>query len=164
MTRDEFWSLIEAAREGTDGAEEVAENVRVALERLPPDAIAAYCEHEARLLEQSYTWPLWGAAYVANGGCSDDGFDYFRGWLLAQGRATFERTLADPDSLADLVAEQEEADCQDMICIAALAHKNVTGAYPKRALELPELGPSWDFDDAAEMRARYPRLSAKFST
>jgi hypothetical protein len=42
----------------------------------------------------------WGAAYLANGGCSDDGFDYFRGWLIGQGRKVYETVLADPDSLA----------------------------------------------------------------
>ena len=39
--------------------------------------------------------PLWDAAYLINGGCSDDGFDYFRGWLVDQGRETFERCLAE---------------------------------------------------------------------
>jgi hypothetical protein len=52
-------------------------------------------------MAESYRWDLWGAAYLINGGCSDDGFDYFRGWLLSQGRAIWQATLADPDSLAD---------------------------------------------------------------
>lgn len=41
-----------------------------------------------------------GAAYLINGGRSDDGFDHFRGWLLTQGRATWQAALAEPDSLA----------------------------------------------------------------
>ena len=50
---------------------------------------------------ESYRRDLWGAAYLINGGCSDDGFDYFRGWLLGQGQAIWQAALADPDSLAD---------------------------------------------------------------
>ena len=38
------------------------------------------------LVARSYDWNLWGAAYLMKGGCSDDAFDYFRGWLVAQGR------------------------------------------------------------------------------
>jgi hypothetical protein len=38
---------------------------------------------------QVYGWPLWGPAYIMNGGCSDDGFDYFLGWLVGQGREVF---------------------------------------------------------------------------
>jgi Protein of unknown function (DUF4240) len=53
------------------------------------------------LMAQFYRLALWGAAYLINGGCSDDGFDYFRGWLLSQGHATWQAALADPDSLAD---------------------------------------------------------------
>jgi hypothetical protein len=36
---------------------------------------------------------MWVAAYLMNGGCSDDGFDYFRGWLIAQGRTTLEQVV-----------------------------------------------------------------------
>lgn len=58
------------------------------------------------LMAESYRWELWGAAYLINGGCSDDGFDYFRGWLLGQGRATWQAALADPDSLASVGARK----------------------------------------------------------
>ncbi len=49
----------------------------------------------------AYAWPVWGAAYLVEGGCSDDAFMDFRDGLVLAGRATFERTLADPDTLAD---------------------------------------------------------------
>ncbi|WP_257233953.1 DUF4240 domain-containing protein [Streptomyces sp. JV178] len=52
------------------------------------------------LLGTSYRAPLWAAAFTINGGCSDDGFDYVRGWLVLQGHEVFERAVADPDSLA----------------------------------------------------------------
>ena len=45
---------------------------------------------------------MWGAAYVIHGGCSDDGFEYFRRWLISRGRKAYEAALADPDSLAQL--------------------------------------------------------------
>lgn len=47
---------------------------------------------------------LWAAGYLINDGCSDDGFEYFRAWLIAQGREVFERVVADPDALAGLPA------------------------------------------------------------
>src|SRR5262245_53974222 len=48
----------------------------------------------------SCSWNLWGAAYLMNGGCSDDGFEYFRAWLMAQGRRTFEKAVEDADTKA----------------------------------------------------------------
>ncbi len=110
MTRDEFWAIIDRAREVDPDVSAVAEHVKADLATRTPEVIYAYLEHQGRLNEESYTWPLWGAAYIVNGGCSDDGFDYFRGWLFAQGRAAFERVVADPDSLADVATEGEEVE------------------------------------------------------
>jgi hypothetical protein len=55
----------------------------------PAEEIVAAQQVLWDLMAESYTNPLWAAAYVINGGCSDDGFDYFRGWLIAQGREVF---------------------------------------------------------------------------
>lgn len=30
-------------------------------------------------------------------GCSDDSFDYFRGWFIAQGKDVYMDALAEPD-------------------------------------------------------------------
>ena len=40
-------------------------------------------------VQRAYTWDLWGAAYVVHGGASDDGFVYFRHWLISKGRRVF---------------------------------------------------------------------------
>ncbi len=45
---------------------------------------------------------------VVNGGCSDDGFEYFRGWLIGQGGAYFEAALKDPERAADNVCKMAE--------------------------------------------------------
>ena len=50
-------------------------------------------------MDRAYRQELWGAAYLINGGCSDDGFVYFLGWLIAQGRDVYQAALPDPDSL-----------------------------------------------------------------
>ena len=163
MTRDQFWETIERAREGASDAYEVAAQLQRELESKTLEQIEAFLEHQARLMERSYDWSLWGAAYLLNGGCSDDGFDYFRGWLLAQGQAVFEQALRDPDSLADRVEEMDEATCEDMIGAAVSAYREKTGRYPEGGgMKLPDLGPSWDFDDDAEMQRRYPKTFAKF--
>lgn len=57
----------------------------------------------------------------------------------------------------------DEADCEDMMGAPIVAYHAVTGNYPKgRAVRYPELGEGWDFDDADEMRRRYPRLFERF--
>ncbi len=60
---------------------------------------------------------------MLNGGSCDDGFDYFRGWLIAQGRATFERIVADRDALAELpIVRTSAADGLDLDCEGGTPH------------------------------------------
>mgnify|MGYP000081487486 FL=1 len=47
------------------------------------------------------------------GGCSDDGFDYFRFWLISRGRKIFDKALEDVDSLCDVFSELEDPEGDD---------------------------------------------------
>ena len=161
MTEDKFWELIEQHVDVDDGFEVDTSGLQEALEALPPEDIISFDTVFTKLYCASYAWPLWGAAYLVNGGCSDDGFDYFRGWLIAQGRAIFERAVQDPDSLADHSAE--DVECEGMLYVATRAYEAATGRdIPDRSYAYPDLGDGWDFDDQAEMKRRYPRLFARY--
>src|SRR4051812_26519959 len=101
----QFWQLVDAARAATSSdGDAVAEVLGQALRRLAPEEIIAFDGLLWEQMARSYQWSLWAGAYVINGGCSDDAFDYFRGWLLAQGQAVFESALSDPDTLVDVVS------------------------------------------------------------
>lgn len=173
VTADRFWELVEqgrAAAEDPSDAAEVAEQTSQVLAGLTVDEVAALSQPLHDLLAASYRVDLWGAAYQINGGCSDDGFEYFRGWLLAQGREVFEQAVADPDSLADLPVIREGAEdgldleSEDMFGVVADAYHALTGTYdlPQAEGRYPELGQFWDFDDEDEIRRRLPRLAALF--
>jgi hypothetical protein len=161
MTLDEFWSVIEDARKGSSDEVEISGRVQQSLQKATAEAVKDFEEHRCRLMEESYTWELWGAAYIINGGCSDDGFDYFRGWLFTQGRSVFELALQAPDSLADIV--DDEVECEDFLYATYNAYESLTGKeIDGGVIRLPDLGEGWDFDDDEEMSRRYPRLWAKF--
>lgn len=103
---------------------------------------------------QVRTGGSWQAAYLINGGCSDDGFEYFRGWLLTQGREVFERAVALPDTLADLPVVQQAAanggdlECESMYGVVWDAYAVVAGWQPPAVVgRYPQLGPGWDFED-----------------
>ncbi|WP_441248646.1 DUF4240 domain-containing protein [Kitasatospora sp. McL0602] len=176
METAEFWQLIEDARgrvaDPADG-EAVAEEAVGLLSVRRPEEIAGAQQAFWDVMAASYRSPLWAAAYLVNGGCSDDGFDYFRGWLVTQGRAVQERVVADPDALADLPAVRaaaaagEELDCERALGIAWRAYRAATGEdLPAGAFKIryPRLDPDWgfDFDDSAELARRLPRLAALF--
>ncbi|CAB3850365.1 DUF4240 domain-containing protein [Achromobacter deleyi] len=167
MEINEYWELVEKARKSVDDpadAHAVAESLKEIIKTMDLESIKGAANAYTQLTRAAYNLQLWGAAYVINGGCSDDGFDYFIGWLIGQGKKTYEKALADPDWLAKVEVQADEAYCEDMLSVATQAYEELTGGYPTglTVFPLPELGPIWDFDDAKEMRRRYPKLYEKF--
>ena len=103
MDDDRFWAFIDAAREAAgDDVEERVGGLEQVLLNHHADEVQAFQDKYDELHQRANTWELWGAAFLINGGCSDDGFHYFRDWLISEGEAVFEAALADPDSLAEL--------------------------------------------------------------
>jgi hypothetical protein len=171
-----FWQLIEEARAvaGVEGPAVAAAASALLAQRGVGEIVGAQQALWA-LMAQSYRSPLWAAAYMINGGCSDDGFDYFRGWLILQGQEVFERVVADPDALAELApvraaaAHGADLEGEEALSIAWEAHRRATGGERLPAgsfsVRYPELDQAWnfDFDDMAEMRRRLPRLAALYA-
>lgn len=168
MNRAQFWSLIDRTRDEAGGDPQAHIEVLTAeLSRLTDeDAIEfdfIFSEYHAR----AYDWRLWAAAYIIGGGCSDDGFADFRGWLISKGEQTFEAVLADPDTLAEIVSEAD-SDCQveGFQYIGFTAWEAITGEdaddFPGRAVSQPRepSGERWDEDDLDQL---LPRLAARFS-
>ena len=78
MPADRFWQVIEHARFAQDRDAHV-KALRTALRKLSLEELISFEVAFRRYLNTAYTWDLWGAAYVINGGCSDDGFGSYRG-------------------------------------------------------------------------------------
>ena len=168
-----FWQVVDDARnqvaDASDG-EALAERCSALLATRPSGDILAAQQIFWDLMADSYRYDLWAAAYLINGGCSDDGFDYFRGWLVLQGRAVFEGALADPDSLADLpairaaAADMTDIDCEDALGIAYDAYRMATGEdMPQGAFSIRygDPGDGSAFEDDV-MARRLPKLVALF--
>ena len=172
MRTDDFWAVIDRATADRPGSpDEVAKRAVAELVTGDPAEIAAWGRHLDKVLAASGRENLWAAAYLINGGCSDDGFDHFRGWLIANGREVLARAVREPDSLADLPAVRAAAtngavfEAEPVLGIADEAYRQVTGSgLPPSDVPVakPDAAQLWDFDDEEEMARRLPRLSALF--
>src|SRR3954471_22687642 len=105
MDETEFWELMDTTREAVEGdPEDQADLLVERLLQLDPDSVLDFARHFEARYNRAYRWDLWGAARVLLDGIDDEGFDFFRCWLIGQGREVFEGALhGDPDSLADLL-------------------------------------------------------------
>jgi uncharacterized protein DUF4240 len=172
MRTDDFWAIIDRATADRPASpDDVAKRAVAELATRDPEEIVAWGRHLDKVMAASGREDLWAAAYLINGGCSDDGFDAFRGWLIAHGRDWVARAVREPDALAELPAVRAAADtgavfeAEAVLSIAPEAYAHATGnelpateARPTR----PDAADLWDFDDEDEMRRRLPRLSSLF--
>jgi hypothetical protein len=167
-----FWDIIAAACQGDGGDADWDEGLRQELAKLPADEILAFAQRYEACVNRAYRTDLWGAAYLINGGCSDDGFHYFRCWLVGMGKKVYETALANPDSLAGVVKPGEFYHISLSMGMRepwqARTGKSEGDYYaaldqlPPLDAEPAEEGEDWDFDDNEEMRERFPRLAALF--
>ncbi|RLV08399.1 polymerase [Streptomyces griseocarneus] len=170
MDETEFWELIDTTREDAEGdAEDQADLLVERLMQLDPDSVVDFARHFESRYNRSYLWDLWGAAAVLLNGASDDVFDYFRCWLIGQGREVFEGAIHDPDHLAELLDDfddEVDGDGEGLGFAADEAYEQLTGAEtPDLGLApLPSepLGTPFDVDDDAVLAARFPGLWARF--
>ncbi|HKB01291.1 MAG TPA: DUF4240 domain-containing protein [Gemmataceae bacterium] len=170
MDYPQFWHLVDATRGQPDRAEKLAR----LLEPCAAGDIVRFRLLYDDLMHAANTVDLWGAAHTINGGCSDDGFYYFREGLIELGRPVFEAAVKDPDSLADLTAPGERVHESEGLGNAPLMawvaktggteeafYEAVDGADERTDRGDAETGEWWDFADHAEVRHRLPRLAAK---
>ena len=165
----EFWSLIERAKNKSEDVYEQVEVLSELLSQRSKDDILAFEKVFRNLFAVSYRSDLWAAAYIINGGCSDDGFDYFRGWLIAQGKDAFYNALKDPEYLVRIISQDEagEVECEEMLSVAAKAFILKTGRGYETFLDqlpatpYPELQIDWQEDTVDQ---KYPKLAKKFGS
>ena len=162
MDDDRFWAFIGAARDAAgDDVEDRVSGLEQVLLNHHPDEVAEFRDKYDEMLARAYRWNLWGAAFVIGGGCSDDGFRYFRDWLVSEGEAVFEAALADPDSLAD-VQQEEEFELESFGYVAGEVYEQMTDLpLPASRVADPAepAGHAWEEDD---LPALFPRLWKKF--
>jgi hypothetical protein len=170
MSDDRFWALIQATTADEGRPDRQIAALRANLAQLSLEDIEAFQAAFDRQMTRSYSWDLWGATYVVHGGASDDSFDYFRCWLISKGRVVFEKVLADPDGLADLVAPDPGGplDFEEFAYVARKVWDEKVGRtgrkMPSTATTMyshPPSGTKFE-EDPAYLATRYPKLWRRF--
>ncbi|MCF7750289.1 DUF4240 domain-containing protein [Bacillus subtilis subsp. subtilis] len=181
MDRHAFWTLIEQARQDAPTPAAMPALLANRLAAQDADTILRWCGYFSIYHALSYKSGVWAAAYIIHNGCSDDGFDYFRGWLIGQGQTCFLAALRDPDSLATHGLGAPLAEGEQMLAAgpnAWFARLGIEQDYPALHEAMKARAPGaadhaalmatlhyaddidapWDDDD---VEARVPRLAAR---
>jgi hypothetical protein len=185
---NDMWTLIDRVNSlGVD--ENIPDLLIVELSRRPISAIRAFHAALMQAANEALTWDLWAAATVIHrASCSEDMFCYFRLWLVAQGRRTFEDAVRAPDTLAthpkilhlatkppSTWEDRDFPHMEGLLAVAEEAFDRIIEKFPpdraaqiefpdeiqERPREVPT-GRGWDFTNLGEMRRRLPELTDLF--
>ena len=171
MDRSRFWAIIDRTTALEADTDAQAAALRAELNNLTPADIEAFESTFDQIMQESYSWDLWGATYVIHGGASDDGFEYFRVWLISKGRTVYEAVLKDPDSLAERLAADSSGplEFEEFAYVARTAWEEKTGRdgaeMPTAARMIyPNIEPAGQpfEEDSAHLSERYPKLWKRF--
>lgn len=179
MNTQEIWNLIEESKNKTKNQVNYIMNT---LSKMSAKDIIDFSIHFETCYRETYNSKLWGAAYIIFGGCSDDRFDYFRGWLIAQGKDLYEEALLNPDRLADYIPtnyakDELTTELKGMIKASSNAYilketssLEYNDEYYNKYLDLMKdakfnfIYPiiQFDWDNEKDLAPMFPKLWAKF--
>lgn len=165
MNVNDFWKIIEVGK-NADQPEEILEEL---LSGLSPEQIHLFATYFENMFDKAYRWDIWCAAYLLDGGCSDDGFIYFVRGLISKGRDVYENAVRDPNSLIEFL----NAPCvqNEMFgCVAREVYEKITGSelpyddHPAASTSYEWHGKysmredNWDFEDELQNRTHLPQF------
>lgn len=187
MNKNEFWELIQTSyREADWETDKEMELLINKLSQYSQEDILRFGKIYDIYAKESYKSKLWAAAYVMSDGCSDDCFDYFRGWLISRGKEPYLNAMIDPDSLVDLDMPYEDDyfENEQMLSVALRALNKKIGTddinvYFERMKEFEldsdeilgivdeisfgeDIDADWDEDDEESLRKLVPKLYEQY--
>lgn len=163
MNELEFWKIVENAHDLSGGdMDKKCAVIKTTVASLPKEDAIVFSSLFEAAMDKAYSWPLWAAAYIINGGCSDDSFSDFRASLISRGQEAFDRCMANPESLAADNFVEDAWFYEGYQYAVSDSVEAAAGFVPEREKPHPETpsGEEWSEDEVYDL---FPVLSEKFA-
>lgn len=128
LDNNKFWELIESIDKSKSLNNEFKQYISI-LSKLSKEELLGFDYWINFYLWDSYSSDLWAAAYIAMGGCSDDGFDYFRYWLISRGKEIYYNALTDVESLIHEFKKVSPEDIPEFSDFSMVVEKTYSQNY-----------------------------------
>lgn len=169
---DLYWQIIENSLATADTLESQEENLINELKELTAEDIIGFRLRTEFFMYQSYSNELWCAASIMNDGCSDDGFQNFRLWLISQGKQIFTDAMMDPDNLSTYFEDEfNEDDFYEFEMFGNVANEAFLQLFEKDIHDYidyenfyyfeenyPSIEFTWDDENITTLQAVCPKL------
>lgn len=169
-----FWDIIDKSLQNTDNQYDQEAFLIAQIGKLTPKEMIGFRLRTDKLLYDTYNSKMWCAGYIMNGGCSDDGFEYFRNWVISRGKTVYDAAKENPDTL---ISEKENGaeemfEFESFWYVALEAFKKKTGKdlydyiddnnFKTREGNYPQFEFDWKEEDPESMKKLCPQLFEHF--
>lgn len=188
LDEDKYWEIVAVSLEIAEKAstslghtdlkntkKEIFQEVFLVemIAELSPKEMIGFRLRTDKFLYDTYTPEMWCAGHIMNNKwCSDDGFQYFRNWVISRGKEVYYRAKENPDSLVHhLIEDREYYDFESFWFVALDAFKNKTGKdlydyidienFKTREFNYPAIELTWKSSEPETIRAVCPNLFDK---
>lgn len=172
LDEDLYWTLIDKSLKNTSNQYEQERYLINEIRNLTPKQIVGFRLRTDKFLHDTYNSEMWCAGYIMNGGCSDDGFEYFRNWIISRGKSTYYSAKQNPDNLIIEVNSKIEGYYFEGFWYVALdAFKNKTERdlydyvdeekFKTEEGNYPQFEFTWQEDNPESMKKICPKLYEK---
>jgi hypothetical protein len=166
-----FWNIVDSSVKNSKSQDAQERFLVKEIEKLTPKQMIGFRLRTDKLLYDTYNSEMWCAGYIMNGGCSDDGFEYFRNWIISRGKDTYYKAKENPDSLiSEFVEGAEYYDFESFWYVALTAFENKTGKelydyisddFKTNEGNYPNFEFTWKEEEPETMKAICPKLFEK---
>lgn len=128
LDEDLYWTIIDKSLKNARNQDDQEQYLISEIGNLTPKQIIGFRLRTDKLLYDTYNSNMWYAGYILNSGCSDDGFEYFRNWVISRGKTTYYNAKQNPDNLiSEVNSELEMYDFESFWYVTLEAFKQKTG-------------------------------------
>jgi hypothetical protein len=161
----DFWQVIEAAKAKTKtkGASADPKALKAVLKTLSSAKLKEFTLEYRKGLMALNTYEIYGAGYVIDAGMSNDGFHYYRSWILGKGKEAFATAQSTPDDLGKFVMKDEIIQNEELEYAALDVLKAKKLKDPTKGLKgSPDDEPSGKLWTEETVYQLYPKLTKQF--
>lgn len=159
MEEQMFWQIVsEAKSNSNNNFDTQCQLLTDYLTKLTGQEIIQFNRTFEFLMAKTYSFRLWEPVYSLNGGCSDDCFEYFRSWLIGQGKNKFYWTIKYPRLLFLIGVKELIQNYEGLSYCALEAYENKIGGLLPQSDDIKYPDPGKIFDNGTAF-IKYPGLA-----
>jgi hypothetical protein len=169
MDESHFWKFLEdsihdIATKDKAKLDDIATGLMSRLEQLEAPEVREFGAEYEKRMQALYRWDLWAIATIIHGGCSDDGFEDFRNWIIFQGKDFYLKSKEHPAYIAEITEEGKRCKFEPYIYFQIRKlYESKSGLRYEGSLNGSEdpVGKKWtNYNDLWDL---YPDICEKFS-